>query len=80
MTDADRIKELRNLLHEANRRYYVLNSPTLSDQDFDFMMHELEDIERRHPEMYDPNSPTQRVGSDLQTEFRQVVRRYPMLS
>ncbi len=80
MTDTDRIKELRSLLHEANRRYYVLNSPTLSDQDFDFMMHELEDLERRHPEMHDPNSPTQRVGSDLQTEFRQVVHRYPMLS
>ena len=80
MTETERILELRQLLHEANHRYYVLNQPVLSDQDFDFMMHELEDLERRHPEMADPNSPTQRVGSDLQTEFRQVEHRYPMLS
>lgn len=80
MTETERILELRQLLHEANHRYYVLNQPVLSDQDFDFMMHELEDLERRHPEMADPNSPTQRVGSDLQTEFRQVAHRYPMLS
>ncbi len=80
MSDIDRIVELRALLHEANRRYYVLNAPTLSDQDFDFLLHELEDLESRHPEMSDPNSPTQRVGSDIQTEFAQVVHRYPMLS
>ncbi len=80
MTETQRILQLRQLLHEANHRYYVLNQPVLSDQDFDFMMHELEDLERRHPEMADPNSPTQRVGSDLQTEFRQVAHRYPMLS
>lgn len=80
MTETERILELRQLLHEANHRYYVLNQPVLSDQDFDFMMHELEDLERQHPEMADPNSPTQRVGSDLQTEFRQVAHRYPMLS
>lgn len=80
MTETQRILELRQLLHEANHRYYVLNQPVLSDQDFDFMMHELEDLERKHPEMADPNSPTQRVGSDLQTEFRQVAHRYPMLS
>ncbi len=80
MTETERILELRQLLHEANHRYYVLNQPVLSDQDFDFMMHELEDLERRHSEMADPNSPTQRVGSDLQTEFLQVAHRYPMLS
>jgi DNA ligase (NAD+) len=80
MTEIERIFELRQLLHEANHRYYVLNQPTMSDQDFDFMMHELEDLERRHPEVADANSPTQRVGSDLQAEFRQVKHRYPMLS
>ncbi len=80
MTETERILELRQSLHEANHRYYVLNQPVLSDQDFDFMMHELEALERKHPEMADPNSPTQRVGSDLQTEFRQVAHRWPMLS
>ena len=80
MTDSQRILELRRVLHEANHRYYVLNQPVLSDQDFDFMMHELEDLEHKHPELSDPNSPTQRVGSDLQTEFQQVKHRYPMLS
>lgn len=80
MSETDRILELRKLLHEANHRYYVLNQPTLSDQDFDFMMHELESLEARHPELSDPNSPTQRVGSDIQSSFQQVVHRYPMLS
>ncbi len=80
MTETERITELRSILHEANHRYYVLNSPTLSDQEFDFMMHELEELEAKHPDMDDPNSPTQRVGSDLQTEFKQVPHRFPMLS
>lgn len=75
-----RITELRKQLHEANYRYYVLNDPILSDQQFDFMMHELEDLERQHPELADPNSPTQRVGSDISKEFKQVKHRYPMLS
>ena len=79
-TDEQRISELRSELHEHNHRYYVLNQPTISDQEFDLMMHELEDLEARHPELYDPNSPTQRVGSDIQPEFRQVAHRYPMLS
>lgn len=68
------------MLHEHNRRYYVLNQPTISDQEFDFLMRELQDLEARHPECYDPNSPTQRVGSDLNQEFQQVAHRYPMLS
>lgn len=80
MDEKQRIEQLRHELHEHNHRYYVLNQPTISDQDFDFMMHELQDLEARHPELYDPNSPTQRVGSDLQKEFRQVAHRYPMLS
>ena len=80
MDEKQRIEQLRHELHEHNHRYYVLNQPIISDQDFDFMMHELQDLEARHPELYDPNSPTQRVGSDLQKEFRQVAHRYPMLS
>ena len=78
--EQQRIEQLRRELHEHNHRYYVLNQPTISDQDFDYLMHELQDLESRHPEMADPNSPTQRVGSDLQTEFRQVAHKYPMLS
>lgn len=80
MDEKERIMQLRRELHEHNHRYYVLNLPTISDQDFDFLMHELQDLEARHPELYDANSPTQRVGSDLSQEFRQVEHRYPMLS
>ena len=80
MNEKDRIEQLRRELHEHNYRYYVLNQPTISDQDFDFLMHELQDLEKCHPELADPNSPTQRVGSDLNKEFRQVAHKYPMLS
>lgn len=80
MDEKQRIEQLRQELHEHNYRYYVLNQPVIGDQEFDMMMHELQDLEARHPEMADPNSPTQRVGSDLQTGFRQVAHRYPMLS
>ena len=80
MDEKERILQLRRELHEHNYRYYVLNQPTISDQDFDFMMHELQSLEERHPELKDENSPTQRVGSDLNQEFRQVEHRYPMLS
>ena len=58
----------------------MLNQPIVSDQEFDLMMHELQDLEARHPELYDANSPTMRVGSDITKEFRQVAHRYPMLS
>jgi len=80
MDDKQRIMELRRQLHEHNYKYYVLNQPEISDQEFDFMMHELQDLEAKHPELFDANSPTQRVGSDLQSDFRQVVHKYPMLS
>lgn len=72
--------QLRKELHEHNYKYYVLNQPTIGDQEFDFMMHELQELEARHPELADPDSPTQRVGSDISTEFRQVAHKYPMLS
>ena len=80
MDEIKRIEQLRKELHEHNYRYYVLNQPTIGDQDFDFMMHELQDLEAKHPEMADPNSPTQRVGSDLNEEFKLVEHKYPMLS
>lgn len=80
MNEKERIEQLRNELHEHNYRYYVLNQPTISDREFDFMMHELQDLEAKHPEWADDNSPTQRVGSDLNHEFRQVTHKYPMLS
>jgi len=80
MTEQERIEQLRRELNEHNYRYYVLNQPTIGDQEFDLMMHELQDLEAKHPELYDENSPTQRVGSDLGGGFRQVEHRYPMLS
>lgn len=80
MDDKQRILQLRKELHEHNYKYYVLNQPTIGDQEFDFMMHELQELEARHPELADPDSPTQRVGSDISTEFRQVAHKYPMLS
>lgn len=80
MTDIDRIIQLRNELHQHNHNYYVLNSPTISDQEFDYLLRELQDLEHAHPEAFDPNSPTQRVGSDLNNEFQTVLHRRPMLS
>ena len=77
-----RIESLRALLNEHNHKYYVENSPEISDQDFDALMHELEALEREHPEYDDPLSPTHRVGSDLSSlsGFEQVEHIYPMLS
>ena len=72
--------QLRQELHAHNYNYYVLNSPVISDYEFDMMMRELQDLEKEHPEYDDNNSPTKRVGSDLNQEFRQVEHRYPMLS
>lgn len=83
MNGQDEVQELltlRKQLHEHNHRYYVLNEPSISDFDFDQMMHRLEDLEARHPELYDANSPTQRVGSDLNQQFVQVAHKRPMLS
>lgn len=81
MTDErQRILQLRKELHEHNYKYYVLNQPEISDQEFDFMMKKLQELEVRHEDMFDPNSPTQRVGSDINQEFTQVTHKYPMLS
>lgn len=76
----DRIKELRDQLNRHNHNYYVLNSPEISDKEFDMLMKELEALEARYPEFYDPLSPTQRIGSDLSKGFEHVTHDRPMLS
>ncbi len=78
--DEARIMELRETLNRHNHNYYVLNQPTISDQEFDHLMRELQDLEAKHPEIADPLSPTQRVGSDLSQGFEQVVHERPMMS
>lgn len=80
MTEQDQILALREELHRHNYNYYVLNAPEISDKEFDDKMRLLQDLEKLHPEMADPNSPTMRVGSDLSKDFKQVVHQYPMLS
>lgn len=80
MTDKDRITQLRRELRDHEHRYYVLNAPIIGDEDFDRLMHELEALEAKHPELADSASPTQRVGSDATTAFPQVEHRWPMLS
>ena len=80
MDERERIEQLRRELHEHNRRYYIDNAPVIDDVTFDMLMHELEALETKHPEMHDDNSPTKRVGSDISKEFRQVEHKRPMLS
>ena len=80
MDAKERIDQLRAELHRHNYNYYVLNAPEITDKAFDDLMRELQDLEAAHPEYMDPNSPTQRVGSDLSKNFTQVAHKYPMLS
>lgn len=80
MNERESILSLREQLHRHNYNYYVLNAPVISDKEFDEMMHLLQTLEEKHPDMADPNSPTQRVGSDLNDEFQTVPHRRPMLS
>ena len=80
MNEVERIYQLREELHRHNHNYYVLNAPEIDDQTFDFLMRKLQDLEAKHPECADENSPTMRVGSDLNKNFVQVVHKYPMLS
>lgn len=80
MTPQEEILQLRKELEQHNYNYYVLNQPTISDYDFDQMMHRLQDLEMFYPQYADPNSPTQRVGSDLNQQFQSVPHKYPMLS
>lgn len=74
------IEYLRKELELHNYNYYVLSQPTISDFDFDMKLRQLQELESAHPEFYDPNSPTLRVGNDITKEFKQVAHRYPMLS
>lgn len=80
MTAKEKIDSLRAELHRHNYNYYVLNAPEISDKEFDDMMRELQDMEQRYPEYQDDNSPTMRVGSDINKNFLQVMHKYPMLS
>lgn len=80
MTVKEKIDQLRADLHRHNYNYYVLNAPEISDKEFDDRMRELQDLEKEHPEYQDDNSPTMRVGSDLNKNFTQVAHKYPMLS
>ncbi len=79
-TAGDKIARLRDEINRHNHNYYVLNNPTISDREFDFMLKELEALETEHPEFADPDSPTQRVGSDLTKGFEHVVHARPMMS
>ena len=80
MTPKERILELRKELHGHNYNYYVLNMPVISDFEFDALLRELQELEAANPDMFDPSSPTMRVGSDITKEFKQVAHKYPMLS
>ena len=80
MTEKEKIDQLRVELHRHNHNYYVLNAPEISDHEFDKMMRELQDLENKYPEYKDDNSPTMRVGSDLNKNFIQIPHKYPMLS
>lgn len=80
MTVKEQIEQLRSLLHQHNYNYYVLNTPSISDQEFDSLMRQLQKLEELHPEYQDDNSPSVRVGSDINKNFTQVSHKYPMLS
>lgn len=80
MSPKEEIENLRNLLHQHNYNYYVLNQPSISDYEFDLLMKKLQDLEMFYPQYFDPNSPTQRVGSDINQAFKQMKHKYPMLS
>ncbi len=80
MTPKERIDWLRAELHRHNYNYYVMNAPEITDKEFDDLMRELQDLEKEHPEYADENSPTMRVGSDLNKNFTQVAHKYLMLS
>lgn len=80
MNEIERIDRLREELHQHNYNYYVLNAPVISDREFDMLMKELQDLESKHPEHFDENSPSMRVGSDINKDFTQIQHKYPMLS
>ncbi|SDG62053.1 NAD-dependent DNA ligase LigA [Psychroflexus sediminis] len=75
-----KIEQLRSELHEHNYKYYVLDNPEISDYDFDMKLKELQELEQAHPEFYDSNSPTMRVGGEVTKSFKTVVHDFPMYS
>ena len=75
-----RVIELTKILNDANYEYYVLANPTLTDQEFDKYMRELEEIEKEYPELADNNSPTKRVGGEVIDKFQKIKHKIPMLS
>ena len=76
----NRILQLQELIDKQNYNYYTLNQPVISDYEFDQLMNELMTLEKAFPQFADANSPSQRVGSDINREFIQVTHQYPMLS
>ena len=78
--EIDRIVELRELIHSYNTQYYIHSNSVISDFKFDQLLKELEELEIKHPEIQDPNSPTKRVGGDITKSFETVTHKYPMLS
>ena len=76
----EKIENLRAEINKHNDNYYIHNTPTISDKEFDELLRTLQDLEKEHPEYYDPYSPTQRVGSDLTKGFEHVVHERPMMS
>lgn len=80
MNEKDRIKNLREELRQHNYNYYVLDSPTISDYEFDMLLKELQELEQKHPELFDPNSPSQRVGGEVTKDFKTVVHDFRMYS
>ncbi|WP_010227779.1 NAD-dependent DNA ligase LigA [Gillisia marina] len=80
MTTEEKIKQLRDELEQHNYKYYVLDSPEISDFDFDMKLKELQGLEEKHPEFFDPSSPTQRVGGAITKSFDTVVHDFPMQS
>lgn len=80
MNETDRIIELRKLLKQYSYEYYTLDKPTIPDSEYDMLFRELEDLEAKHPEMDDPNSPTKRVGFEILSEFKKITHERPMLS
>ena len=77
---AEKIESLRNVLHEHNHRYYILDRPTVTDYEFDLLLKELQVLEQDYPEYNDPNSPTQRVGGGVTKSFETIAHRFPMYS
>ena len=72
MNEVERIYQLREELHRHNHNYYVLNAPEIGDQEFDFLMRELQDLEAAHPDLASPTSPTKRVGGEALSQFQKV--------